>query len=51
MVGGEQINNVEMKERRKKRKTFAEERKRRLAGKGFELLLFFSAHFGLLSSL
>lgn len=31
MVGGEQINNVEMKERRKKRKTFAEERKRRLA--------------------
>ena len=33
MVGGEEINNVEVKERRKKRKTFAEERKRKLAGK------------------
>ena len=32
MVGGEEINNVEVKERRKKRKTFAEERKRKLAG-------------------
>lgn len=31
MVGGEQLDNVEVKERRKKRKTFAEERKRRLA--------------------
>lgn len=39
MVGGEQIDNVEVKERRKKRKTFAEERKRKLAGKDVFFLL------------
>ncbi len=32
MVGGENKNNREVKERRKKRKRYAEERKQKLAG-------------------
>ena len=51
MVGGEQMNNVEVKERRKKRKTFAEERKRKLAGKLFLLTLYKSNFFMLIDFL
>lgn len=34
MVGGENINNKEVKERHKKRKLIADEQKQRLAGNG-----------------
>ena len=40
MVGGEQANNTEVKERRKRKKRHAEERKKKLEGKRCILFIY-----------